>query len=133
LCPSGVRKKGIATIRSTARREWSRASQSSPSPARGGGRLGAMCGEPSLTKCSQYLRRGMTAAKRALWRELRCDQLGRRFRRQHPILPYIADFACVDAKNSLSRRTANNTPTVASRVRHVPATARLEDLAILEQ
>ena len=72
-----------------------------------------MRGEPSLTKRSQYLRRSMTDAKRALWRELRCDQLGRRVRRQHPIPLYIVDFACVDAKNSLSRWTADNTPTIA--------------------
>jgi primosomal protein N' (replication factor Y) len=30
--------------------------------------------------------------------ELRHDQLGWRFRRQHPIPPYIADFACVEAR-----------------------------------
>ena len=70
-----------------------------------------MCGEPSLIKRSQCLRRGMTDAKRALWRELHCDQLGRRLRRQHPIPPYIVDFACIDAKNSLSRWTADNTQT----------------------
>jgi len=40
----------------------------------------------------------MTMAERALWRELRYDQLGCRFRRQHPIPPYIVDFACVEAK-----------------------------------
>jgi primosomal protein N' (replication factor Y) len=40
----------------------------------------------------------MTDAEHALWRELRHDQLRRRFRRQHPIPPYIADFACVEAK-----------------------------------
>jgi very-short-patch-repair endonuclease len=47
---------------------------------------------------SQYLRRNMTDAERTLWRELRHNQLGCRFRRQHPIPPYIADFACVEAK-----------------------------------
>jgi very-short-patch-repair endonuclease len=40
----------------------------------------------------------MTDAERALWRELRHEQLGRRFRRQHPIPPYVADFVCVEAK-----------------------------------
>jgi primosomal protein N' (replication factor Y) len=33
-----------------------------------------------------------------LWAELRHDQLGWRFRRQHPIPPYIVDFACVEAR-----------------------------------
>ncbi len=40
----------------------------------------------------------MTDAERALWSELRHDQLGCRFRRQHPIPPYIVDFACVEAQ-----------------------------------
>ena len=60
--------------------------------------MGARRGGPSLTRRSQYLRRNMTDAERALWRELRHDQLGRRFRRQHPIPPYVVDFACIEAK-----------------------------------
>ena len=79
-----------------------------------------------LTKRSQYLRQGMTDAKRALWRELRCDQPGRRFRRQHPIPPYVVDFACVDAKNLLSRWTADNAPTVAIESATRTSAARLE-------
>ena len=43
------------------------------------------------------LRRGMTDAEHRLWRALRHRQLmGYRFRRQHPIGPYIAAFACLD-------------------------------------
>jgi primosomal protein N' (replication factor Y) len=57
-----------------------------------------MRGGRSMTRRSQQLRRNMTDAERALWRELRHDQLGRRFRRQYPVPPYIADFACVEAK-----------------------------------
>jgi very-short-patch-repair endonuclease len=57
-----------------------------------------MRGGRSMTRRSRELRRNTTDAERALWRELRHDQLGRRFRRQHPIPPYIADFACVEAK-----------------------------------
>ena len=60
--------------------------------------MGAMRGGPSIIKRSQHLRRSMTMAERALWHELRHDQLGCRFRRQHPIPPYIVDFACVEAK-----------------------------------
>lgn len=41
------------------------------------------------------LRLGMTDSERALWRRLRADQLGVKFRRQHPLGPYIADFACL--------------------------------------
>jgi very-short-patch-repair endonuclease len=54
-------------------------------------------GGPSLTKRSQRLRRNMTEAERALWRELRHDRLGCCFRRQHPIPPYIVDFVCLEA------------------------------------
>jgi primosomal protein N' (replication factor Y) len=40
----------------------------------------------------------MTDAERALRQGLRHGQLGRRFRRQHPIPPYIVDFACLEVK-----------------------------------
>jgi very-short-patch-repair endonuclease len=43
------------------------------------------------------LRRNSTDAERKLWRHLRRRQLeGSRFRRQVPIGPYIADFACLE-------------------------------------
>ena len=39
----------------------------------------------------------MTDAERRLWRALRNRQLaGYKFRRQHPVPPYVADFACVE-------------------------------------
>jgi crossover junction endodeoxyribonuclease RuvC/BirA family biotin operon repressor/biotin-[acetyl-CoA-carboxylase] ligase len=38
----------------------------------------------------------MTNAETILWPRLRRDAIkGRRFRRQHPIGPYFADFACL--------------------------------------
>jgi adenine-specific DNA-methyltransferase len=41
----------------------------------------------------------MTDAEQLLWRSLRSKQLnGHRFRRQHPIAQYIADFACIEQK-----------------------------------
>jgi very-short-patch-repair endonuclease len=41
----------------------------------------------------------MTDAERMLWHAIRAKQLqGCRFRRQHPIGVYIADFACIDKK-----------------------------------
>ncbi|WP_355606913.1 endonuclease domain-containing protein [Xanthomonas cannabis] len=47
---------------------------------------------------ARALRTAMTDAERALWRCLRANQpRGFKFRRQHPIPPYIADFCCVDA------------------------------------
>jgi primosomal protein N' (replication factor Y) len=45
------------------------------------------------------LRRHQTKAERALWTLLHNPQLARwRFRRQHPIPPYIVDFACPRAR-----------------------------------
>ena len=39
-----------------------------------------------------------TEAERSLWQYLRGDALGVRFRRQHPIAGYIADFVCLPAR-----------------------------------
>jgi very-short-patch-repair endonuclease len=39
----------------------------------------------------------MTDVERILWRSIRDKQIGgHRFRRQHPIGKYIADFACIE-------------------------------------
>lgn len=43
---------------------------------------------------AQEMRREPTHAEHVLWQVLRRDKLKVRFRRQHPIGPYIADFAC---------------------------------------
>ena len=47
---------------------------------------------------ARSLRREMTDAERALGRRIRQRQTGHRFRRQHPIGPYIADFACIERR-----------------------------------
>jgi len=48
---------------------------------------------------AKVLRRRMTDAETILWTQLRRDRIdGYRFRRQHPIGPFIADFACIPAK-----------------------------------
>jgi primosomal protein N' (replication factor Y) len=45
------------------------------------------------------LRQNATEAERKLWQLLRSRHLAAaKFRRQHPIGPFIADFACPDAK-----------------------------------
>ena len=51
-----------------------------------------------MTGRARRLRRRTTDAERFLWDALRKDQLGWRFRRQHPIPPYVVDFACVEAR-----------------------------------
>ena len=43
---------------------------------------------------ARRLRRDMTIAERTLWSLLRQRPEGLKFRRQHPIGPYVADFAC---------------------------------------
>ena len=44
------------------------------------------------------LRTASTDAERLLWHHLRDRRLaGFKFRRQHPVAPYIADFACLEA------------------------------------
>ena len=53
---------------------------------------------------ARSLRREPTEAEKRLWSILRDRQLsGANFRRQHPIPPYVADFACVDAKLVVER------------------------------
>jgi very-short-patch-repair endonuclease len=44
---------------------------------------------------SRTLRSGMTDSERKLWSALRGEQLGVKFRRQHPLGNYVADFACL--------------------------------------
>jgi very-short-patch-repair endonuclease len=51
--------------------------------------------EPEIHATARRLRRDATEAEKALWAMLRDDALGVRFRRQHPIPPHFADFACV--------------------------------------
>ncbi len=47
---------------------------------------------------AKQLRKNMTAAEMALWLHLRNGLCGYKFRRQHPIGLYIADFYCHKAK-----------------------------------
>ena len=46
-------------------------------------------------KLQRALRRNMTDAERKLWQYLRRNQLGVKFRRQHPFENYILDFVCL--------------------------------------
>jgi len=45
---------------------------------------------------AKQLRRDQTDAERKLWSRLRAAQLGVKFRRQHPMAGYYADFCCVE-------------------------------------
>jgi len=45
---------------------------------------------------AKQLRHDQTDAERLLWSRLRAAQLGVKFRRQHPVAGYYADFCCVE-------------------------------------
>lgn len=56
-------------------------------------------GEYRVTAKARSLRQNMTKAEVILWVNIRKRALaGARFRRQHPIGPYVADFACPASK-----------------------------------
>ncbi len=50
----------------------------------------------SLIKSARRLRRSQTDAEKALWAALRTTKAEHKFRRQHPVGPYVADFICVE-------------------------------------
>lgn len=46
---------------------------------------------------AKELRKNLTDAENELWKHLRYRQMGGyKFRRQHPVGPYIVDFACLE-------------------------------------
>ncbi len=51
-----------------------------------------------LKDFAKYNRREMTQSERQMWEALRKLNCGFRFRRQHPIGDYIADFICLRRK-----------------------------------
>ena len=54
---------------------------------------------PETTQFARKLRKDTTDAEQHLWSRLRRGQLnGYRFRRQRPIGPYVADFACLNPR-----------------------------------
>lgn len=54
--------------------------------------------DPNLLALARQLRREQTTAEGLLWALLRNRQvMGCKFRRQHPIAPYVLDFYCAEA------------------------------------
>lgn len=51
-----------------------------------------------IFRTAQLLRLRETPAEKLLWSRLRNNQLGVKFRRQHPMLNYVVDFYCHSAK-----------------------------------
>src|SRR5436305_562887 len=54
---------------------------------------------PTPRSRARQLRKDQTSAEARIWRELRYRRFaGYKFRRQHPIGPFIADFYCHEAR-----------------------------------
>ena len=51
-----------------------------------------------LTFRARAHRRAPTPSEAKLWNALRMSKLGVRFRRQHPLAPYVVDFYCVSSR-----------------------------------
>ena len=51
-----------------------------------------------IARRARELRKSMTEAEHRLWKALRGQSLGAKFRRQVPLGSYIADFACLPKK-----------------------------------
>jgi len=51
-----------------------------------------------LKRFAKENRHNMTLAEKILWEELRNNKTGYKFRKQHPIGDYIADFICIEKK-----------------------------------
>jgi len=77
------------------------------------------------TRQAKSLRRRMTKAEIGLWSRLRRKGLGMRFRRQHPIGPYIVDFACAPLRLVIEVDGGTHF-TIAQRARDDRRTAFLE-------
>ena len=77
-----------------------------PNPPRDGeggrAKRGGGGSPPSLRRPEVYAarrqRRELSLPEALLWRELKAQASGLRFRKQHPIKPYFADFYCAAAR-----------------------------------
>ena len=79
----------------------------SPSLEKGGEQVAPVSGGKATkkhrisrkTKRARSLRNNATGAEKLLWTKLNRRQIGgQKFRRQHPLGPFILDFYCVDLK-----------------------------------
>jgi len=61
----------------------------------GGMHYGAL---PLILKKAEELRNKMTHAEELLWNYLKTNEWGYKFRRQHPLFMYVADFYCHQLK-----------------------------------
>lgn len=69
---------------------------------------------PTVTlQRARDMRRESTDAERKLWYHLRAGRLNNlKFRRQHPVPPYIVDFCCMDKKLIVELDGSQHSPDV---------------------
>ncbi|QGW29938.1 DUF559 domain-containing protein [Phnomibacter ginsenosidimutans] len=71
---------------------------------------------PQIFEAAKQLRNEMTAAEQLLWQFLKLDRKGLKFRRQHAIGIYVADFYCHKAKLVIELDgSVHDNPEVAER------------------
>ena len=59
----------------------------------------SLAAKPDIFKKAKELKKSMTESEQILWKRLRNNQLnGTKFRRQHPLDIFIADFYCHERK-----------------------------------
>lgn len=66
---------------------------------RGGGGAPSLC-RPEVS-IARRLRRDMSPPEVLLWERLRGKRAGLKFRRQHPIGPYVVDFYCAEYRTAV--------------------------------
>ncbi|HUA66298.1 MAG TPA: DUF559 domain-containing protein [Alphaproteobacteria bacterium] len=65
---------------------------------------------PKATRVARNLRKGESWGERLMWSWLRSHRFaGYKFRRQHPIGPYILDFFCIDLADIAGSGAARST------------------------
>ena len=71
---------------------------------------------PQIFEAAKQLRKEMTAAEQLLWQFLKLERKGLKFRRQHAIGIYVADFYCHKAKLVIELDgSVHDNPEVAER------------------
>ena len=84
----------------------------------GRGQFGMPRVKSAIRNRARHLRAESTPAERKLWQILRRKQLyGWHFRRQHPIPPYFADFACLAARLVIEADGSQHDPEGRDRAR----------------
>ena len=81
--------------------EANETARSSNPPLEGGSKLLAISGRGYKTanlKFAKEMRKEMTKQEFKLWNILKSNQLGFKFRRQHPVGDFITDFCCLEKK-----------------------------------